>query len=120
MEVRIETVAPMRVAFMRHVGPYDQVGPLWEKLFVFAMRARMFGPAFKMLGVPHDDPSVTPADKLRYDACIAVDEKFEPRDDIGVQDIRGGEYAVTKHRGPYEGLGDAYDALIGRWLPNSS
>lgn len=119
MDVRIERVQPMRLAFMRHVGPYDQVGALWEKFFGFAMRAGMLGANMQMLGVPHDDPSVTPANKLRYDACITVDANFEARDEVGVQEICGGDYAVVTHRGSYDGLGAVYDALIGSWLPSS-
>src|SRR5438034_5945551 len=29
MEVRLERVAPLRVAFTRHVGPYSEVGTAW-------------------------------------------------------------------------------------------
>ena len=119
VDVRIETVEPMRVAFMRHVGSYDQVGPLWERFFTFAMRCGLLGPGFQMLGVPHDDPGVTPPDKLRYDACITVNASFQAQGEVGVQEIRGGLYALTTHIGPYLGLSEVYDALIGRWLPAS-
>ncbi len=119
MDVRIKRMQPMRLAFMRHMGPYDQVGPLWEKFLVFAMRNGMLVPNMQMLGVPHDDPRVTPAEKLRYDACITVNASFEPRDEVGVQEIHGGDYAVVTHRGSYDGLGDVYDTLIGSWLPSS-
>ncbi|MHC4090962.1 MAG: helix-turn-helix domain-containing protein, partial [Planctomycetota bacterium] len=36
MDVRIETREPIRVAFMRHVGPYDQVRATWGKLCAWA------------------------------------------------------------------------------------
>lgn len=117
VDVRIETVDPMRVAFMRHVGPYDQVGPLWERFFIWAMQSGLLGPGFQMLGVPHDDPGVTPPEKLRYHACITVDASFQAQGEVGVQQIRGGVYAVTTHIGPYAGLNEVYDTLIGRWLP---
>ncbi len=35
---RIETLAPIRVAFIRHVGPYDQVRPVFERLARWAAR----------------------------------------------------------------------------------
>src|SRR5690349_15609540 len=31
MEVKIQHLEPMRVAFMRHVGPYSTVGTTWDK-----------------------------------------------------------------------------------------
>jgi AraC family transcriptional regulator len=57
--------------------------------------------------------------KIRYDACVTVDETFQPSGDIGVQVIPGGEYAVTTHFGPYDKLGETYTELLGQWLPRS-
>ncbi len=119
MNVRIETMGPMRVAFMRHVGPYRDVGDTWEKLFAWAGPRGLLGPKLRYLGICHDDPEVTPEDKIRYDACLVVDESFEPEGDVGVQNIPEGQYAVTTHEGPYEQLGDTYARLCGQWLSAS-
>ena len=70
-----------------------------------------------MVGVSYDDPEITPAEKIRYDACVSVDEGFEPEGRIGVQVLEGGEYAVAMHVGPYEKLADTYAALCGRCVP---
>lgn len=67
----------------------------------------------------HDDPEVTPPDKIRYDACIPVGNTFEATGHVGVQGIAGGEYAVYTHRGPYSQLGESYAKLCGQWLPAS-
>ena len=116
MDVRVDEVKPMRVAFMRHVGPYHEVGPLWQKFMGWAFSRGMFGGG-KILGICHDDPEVTPPDKVRYDACIEVNEAFHPEGDVGVQEVRGGKYAITTHKGPYENIGATYSALLGQWLP---
>jgi AraC family transcriptional regulator len=117
MKAEIKHMAPKRVAFMRHVGPYDQVGPTWDA-FVTRMGAQgHLQPGIEMIGFCHDDPDVTPADKVRYDACITVGPGFEPEGEIGVQEIPGGDYAVTTHRGPYERLGETYAHLCGQWIP---
>jgi AraC family transcriptional regulator len=121
MNVRIETVAPMKVAFLRCVGPYDGDGiaQTWQKLMSWAGRQGLFGPGVKCLGISHDNPHVTPPDKLRYDACIATDRPIRPEGEIGVQEIHGGEYAVVRHKGPYEKLPETYGRLYGEWLPHS-
>ncbi len=119
MDVKIETKEPMRVAFMRHVGPYNQVGETWGKLCTWAGPRGLFGPQTQMLGLCHDDPAVTPTDKLRYDACLTVGEGVDGEGDVGVQEIAGGDYAVAVHRGPYEKLGEVYTGLCGQWLPAS-
>jgi AraC family transcriptional regulator len=117
--VRVERIEPMRVAFMRHVGPYDEVGSLWGKFMAWAGAHGLLSRQPMLIGIGHDDPHVTPADRVRYDACIPVDERFQPEGDVGVQEIPGGDYAVTTHRGPYEKLGETYARLCGEWLPAS-
>ena len=73
----------------------------------------------KFVGICHDDPEVTPPEKIRYDACVTVDQTFQPEGDIGVQTIAAGEYATTTHFGPYERLSQTYAELLGQWLPRS-
>jgi AraC family transcriptional regulator len=119
MNVRIENRPAQRVVFMRHVGPYDQVGGTWQRLFAFAgSRGLLRGP-LTMMGVVHDDPEVTPPDKVRYDACLVVDTPFKVEGDVGVQEISGGDYAIATHQGPYQKLGETYARLCGEWLPRS-
>ena len=119
MEVKIEHKEPIRVAFMRHVGPYGEVGETWDKFLPVLGKQGLLGGDALFIGICHDDPEVTPRGKIRYDACVSVDETFVPEGEIGVQVIPGGEYAVTTHFGPYQKLGDTYTKLLGQWLPRS-
>jgi AraC family transcriptional regulator len=104
---------------MRHVGPYDQVGETWEKLLVFMGKEGFIGGDSLFIGICHDDPEVTPPGKIRYDACVTVEETFKPVGDVGVQTVPGGDYAVTTHFGPYSQLSATYAKLFGQWLPRS-
>ena len=117
--VSTKQLRPMRVAFMRHVGPYDQVGEVWEKLLVFLGKEGLLGGGPQFIGVCHDDPAVTAPDRIRYDACVTVDQSFRPAGEIGVQTLPGGNYAVLTHFGPYNKLGASYATLLGQWLPRS-
>jgi AraC family transcriptional regulator len=119
IEVRVETLAGMRVAFARHVGAYDEVGSAWQRLMSWAVRSGLLGPAATMIGIVHDDPEVTPPDKMRYDAAIPVDDSVKPDKDIGIQQLDAGRYAIATHRGPYNRIGDTYARLCGEWLPGS-
>ena len=119
MCVAIKTGPPLRVAFVRHVGPYSTCGEAWDRLCPYLGKEGLLGPDTLCLGICHDDPDVTPPDRIRYDACVTVDREFVPQADLGVQTIAGGEYAVTTHFGPYEKLGETYALLLGRWLPRS-
>ncbi len=118
IKVEIKKLEPMRVAFVRHTGPYNECGNAWEKLGMVLGKEGLLGGA-QLLGLCHDDPEVTPGDKIRYDACCTLDGDYQPQGDIGVMLIEGGEYAMATHFGPFEGIGDTYARLFGEWLPRS-
>lgn len=119
MDISIESFPARRVVFVRHTGPYDQVGAAWMKLFTWAgMRGLLNGP-FEHFGLCHDDPDVTPPDKIRYDACIAVSQPVEAAGDVGVQEIPAGQFATAVHIGPYSGFGAVYAEICGPWAASA-
>jgi AraC family transcriptional regulator len=117
--VEIRTLRPERVIFIRHTGPYDRVSGTWQRLAACAGPRGLFGPGTRFVGVSWDDPDITPVERLRYDAAITVSRPVQPEGDIGVAELAGGPYASLVHKGPYETLGGAYQALFGGWLPSS-
>jgi AraC family transcriptional regulator len=119
MEVKIEKHDSLKVAFIRHTGPYDTCGDAWNKLCGAPEVASRLGPNTLALSLCYDDPDVTESDKIRMDACVTVDDGFAPGNGIEVQTIPGGEFAVVVYKGAYSGLHDAYRAIYGEWLPKS-
>jgi len=117
--IEVKELAPARVVFLRHVGPYGQVGATWGRLFAWAGMRGLLGPGTKPIGIVHDDPDVTPEDKIRYDAAIAVSRPVSPEGDVGVMELPGGRYAVATHYGPYDQLSKTYQRIYGGWLPSS-
>ena len=119
MEVRFQNCKPVRVVYVRHVGPYQECGKAWQTLMAQAGKLGLIRPDVLHIGVGHDSPDVTPANELRYDACLTVDDSFQPSGELLVQELAGGEYAIVTHRGSYAGLPDAYRSIFRDWLPTS-
>ncbi len=117
--VEIKELPPKRLVYLRHVGPYNEVGAPWGRLMMWAGMRGLLGPGAEMLGLSHDDPDVTPLDKIRYDAAVVVNRPVQPEGEIGVMELPGGKYAVVTHRGPYERLTETYRRIYGAWLPQS-
>jgi len=111
VDVRIEKREPARIAFVRHTGPYDKVGEAWGKLMKWGWTKMMFGKA-ETFGLCFDDPDVTPAERVRYEACMVVDAKTKPKGDVELRDIGAGSYAVGLHEGPYDRIGNSYAQLL--------
>ena len=119
VEVQVKRLEKMRVAFVRHIGPYNQVGQTWSKLMSWAGAKGLMGPQTTTMGFSYDDPEVTPPERLRYDAAMSVPDSVVAEGEVGIQETAPGEYAVTTHVGPYEKLNETYTRLCGEWLPHS-
>jgi AraC family transcriptional regulator len=119
LEVRLENFPDTLVAFVRHTGPYNDVGVAWRALMAWAGRRGLLGPGMRLIGLVHDDPDVTAPEHVRYDAAVVIAQPAEPEGDVGVQEIEGGSFAVARHQGPYETLGATYARLCGEWAPRA-
>lgn len=119
LSARVQDLGVMKVAFVRHVGPYNQVGSAWDRLMMWAGSRGVFRGAPILFGIVHDDPEITPPERMRYDAAIAVTDDITVDNDIGLQSVGGERYVIVTHRGSYETIGDTYARLCGEWLPCS-
>lgn len=118
VDVRLERLRPMRVAWVRSVGPAPE-RDAWQRLSAWA------GPAGLL-----DDPVAHPvygfnnpaaaagSSEYGYEVWLGIDSATEPADPIGVKEFPGGLYAVTSCRlGP--DMPERWKALL-RWAHASS
>lgn len=120
MKPEIREMKDLRVVYVRRTGNYNTAaGEAWKALCAYAGPKRLFGRKTVCLGIGHDDPDITPEDKLRYDACLSVGPEVKPEGEVGVQTIPAGKHAVFLHKGPYDQLGKTYAEIYGQWLPSS-
>jgi AraC family transcriptional regulator len=119
MKIEVTTLEPQRVAYLRHVGPYNGAHSVWLD-FMTKLKQDGLMPRKNSLfiGVPLDNPKVTPPEKLRYDACMTVDEKCRPAKPVRVRTIAGGDYVVARNC-PIKGVAKGYEKLFHSWLPKS-
>ena len=122
-QVRLEHVRPIIVAFVRHVGPYDKLldtdspmSLLWDELFEWGNANKLINADSLLIGIPQDDPSITPPEKQRFDVCVQIPEFRNPSGHIGCQTISAGMFGVSRHYGSFDNLAEAYlhiyDSLV--------
>jgi AraC family transcriptional regulator len=119
MKVSIVDRQPINVAYLRHVGPYGKsLSDFWiKKVDPWMETNGLYGqPRY---GISHDDPGITAAEKLRYDAAVEVPENFVGAGDHQTTVIPGGKYAVGKFKGTDDQVGEAWAWLLRDWLSGS-
>ena len=121
MQVEIKTIPAHRLAYLRHTGPYGDpaIGRTWERFGQWCAQRGLVPPRHDWFGISQDNPEITPADKLRYDCCVAVGADFQPVGEFGVQDLAGGKYACAPFEGTKADIHQAWMNLYGQWLPQS-
>jgi AraC family transcriptional regulator len=124
LKVEVKQIPAMHVAYVRHMGPFQQNAALFEHLFGrlagwAGPRGLLADPSTRLLSVHHDNPDITDAQRLRLDAALTVPDDTRVSGEIGKQRLEGGAYAVARVRIHAKQYTESWDALMGGWLPGS-
>jgi AraC family transcriptional regulator len=117
MEVTIVEQPELRVAGIRHIGSYQEIGREFSRLG--SLLKGPPPPGSQMIAIYHDDPAATATDHLRSDAALTLSVHTPSPDGLIEQRVPAGRFARTVHRGGYDGLPGTWDALKKEWLPGS-
>jgi AraC family transcriptional regulator len=122
--VEVRTFEPMTLAYVRHVGPYQGDGALFEQLWNRLMswagpRDLVVPGTTTFLTIYHDSPEITDDDKLRLSVCISVPDGTEVSGEVGKLAFAGGKYAVGYFELGEKDYGEAWGFMYGTWLPES-
>ncbi|WP_050479219.1 AraC family transcriptional regulator [Herbaspirillum rhizosphaerae] len=116
MNLRIIDLPPVKVAFLRYTGPYGPaLGDFWRDTFLPWLQTRQLD-GLTCYGIGLDDPTATPPEQCRYDACVEVPDSFVA-DGAALTTLPGGRYAVADFRGHTRDIGQAWMDMCRQWVP---
>lgn len=117
MNLRIVDLPPTKVAFLRYTGPYGPaLSDFWRDTFIPWLQTHLLdGPT--CYGVGLDDPTTTPPEQCRYDACVEVPDSFVANGTVQLTTLPGGRYAVADFRGHARDIGEAWMNMCGNRIP---
>ncbi len=120
LDVEVQERPLLNIAYVRHIGPYNQIGQAWETLCRWAgPRGLLGGPEVEMLGIYHDNPEVTAPEKLRSDACVTVPPETEADGPVNRSEVPGGLCAMARVEIRPDQFSETWGAMMGGWLPGS-
>lgn len=129
MNVEIKTLPTYHVAYIRHISGYSKgqfssdINQAFQRVSAWVAARDLFRPTTQVIGIPYDNPDITPNDRCRYDACVTVPtEVGEGSGEVSIQEIPGGKYAVghieVSAQAAHQ-IAETVDQMYGQWLPAS-
>jgi AraC family transcriptional regulator len=113
MNIEVTRLDPIRIVMLRHIGPYDGIGPVFDQLWGWVTSHNV--PVQRTIGIYWDNPDEVPAAKLRSAACVEIPADYQVTDSGGLNlvldQLASGEYGTVRVVGPYESLGAAWSEL---------
>ncbi len=118
--MEIKTFPAYHIAYVQSREGYNRsIGGAWRTLFRWASPKNLVTGNTLMIGIPLDNPDITPRGKCRYNACITVPPEVRAEGEVGTGQIAAGKYSVYHFRGKQSLIKDAYSYIYGVWLPQS-
>jgi len=121
-KAKIVTLEEKDVIYTKLQGSYENLdyGSAWEKLWSIVKSQKLYTAGIEHIGISYDDPNITAADKIRYDACLTIHKKANAEGEIGTKTLDGGKFAMFLYTGSYKNLGEVYDYIFNDWLMNNN
>jgi GyrI-like small molecule binding domain len=117
VSVNVQTVRPRKLAAVRREVPAGAVGSAWrpalDKVWEFIRnRPGLWTDGHNIFLYHHP---TQPGAPIQCDFGVEVTRSFERAGEVYATETHGGDAAVAVHRGPYNRLNEAHDAIRG-WM----
>ncbi len=122
-QVTIEKMAPLKVAYVRYVGPYqgdeEIFSGLYSRLFQWAVPRGYVTDDTFTLNLYHDNPEITESGKLRVMVAVPIPDRVEASDTVGITTLSGGTYATCRFLLKKDEFVAAWEWMFAIWLKDS-
>jgi effector-binding domain-containing protein len=114
-QITIKKVDPQLIASIREVLPtYGDVGPLYGEIYKYLAKKWVFKPAGPAMLICHDQEYKE--SNVDVEVAVPINKSIRETDRIKVYELPGMEQAAcTIHKGPYESISEAYNAIMS-WI----
>lgn len=110
-QVTIKKLEPQLIASIRAVLPsYSECGPLFGEIYQYMAKKFVFKPAGPPFMLYHD---IEYKEKdVDVEVGVPVSKAFKGSDRVKVYELPGADIAGAVYKGPYSGVGGAYQAVL--------
>ena len=118
--VAIKELQPVKVAYIRYIGRYQQdaalFDSLYDNLFQWAVPRGLVDNQTPRFSIYQDNPEVTPQQHLRVMIALPIPESIGESDTVGITTLSGGAYAVCRLLLTQNDFIRAWQWMFAAWL----
>ncbi len=116
--ITTKKIEPQLVASIRDVLPtYGEIGRLYREIFEYLGKKMVFKPAGPVMMIGHDDEYKEK--DVDVEVAVPIDKKISGSDRVKVYELPSLDHAACIiHKGRYENIGEAYNALMA-WIESN-
>ena len=117
MKVEVKDLPEKHIAYLCSPKGYtlEAVYSTWEKILQWGDNHSLDTSMDKRFAICHDNPSVTPEEKCRYDAAIVVDADMEIGKPINEGSIPGGKFAIAYFKDDASKINQFITEVCSQW-----
>lgn len=104
----------LKVIYERFIGNYMETSKNWS-LFLEKTK-ELIDENTMFFDISHDDPVIADENRCIFDICITTDKDITGYNSMVID---GGKYVSYDFEGPHTKIFEAYQGILGIWLPNS-
>lgn len=121
MQVKVEELPEKPIAYLTAPKGYelDSVYDTWDKIIHWASLKGIEVKIDERFAICHDNPSVTPEKKCRYDAAIVVESDTSISSPYSQSAIPAGKYAIAYYKDDSSKINNFMTELCSHWFPTS-
>jgi effector-binding domain-containing protein len=110
-QIAIKKLEPMLIASVRAILPtYSACGPIFGEIYQYIAKKFVFKPADPPFMLYHDmEHKDTDVD---VEVGVPISKAIKGSDRVKVYELPGAEIASTVFKGPYSGIGQAYQSVL--------
>lgn len=121
MNIQLKKLAQQTICKLASDGGYqpDALFKTWDMLTFWGESHGIEMLAQQRIALCYDNPAVTPTDKCRYEATIAIEDEVEVNLPFEKSILPDGTYALIYVKGDAQDVAKAQMGLFSHWLPSS-
>ncbi len=111
-QIIVKELPVIKLASISHFGEFDKMGKMYHRLMEWGLQKEILATSdLKTITIYHDNPHVTHTSKLRFSACVTINQRFKADGDIQPRTIQKGTYAIGHFEIKAEEIAKAWKSM---------